>query len=171
MPVRDVSFEAAFLRAALLVGLVHERDVPEWAIDLISIEDSTAERLADVLVAPVELSPMREVLRPLATGADPQAVAGALLTSIALSTHSATGAALDSLRVLDHLRKEKQFNPPIAEAIEAFAQRAWLSGAGVRGNTAPSGDELAAWLNAVRPASYFLITIPAIAIPYPSMTA
>jgi hypothetical protein len=30
--VRDITFEAAFLRDAVLVGLVHEREVPEWAV-------------------------------------------------------------------------------------------------------------------------------------------
>jgi hypothetical protein len=61
----NVQFEAAFLRAALLVGLVHERDVPAWAMERMASSAEAGSQLTDVLLAPSELTAMREALRPL----------------------------------------------------------------------------------------------------------
>ena len=48
----DIAFEAAFLRAALLVGLVHERELPEWAALLaaLSLDGARDSQSAAILL-------------------------------------------------------------------------------------------------------------------------
>jgi len=64
----DVPFEADFLRAALLLGLVREADVSAWAEALLETEADPQGRLADVSLAPHELTAMREVATSLSCG-------------------------------------------------------------------------------------------------------
>ncbi|HYM21654.1 MAG TPA: hypothetical protein VEU08_00530 [Vicinamibacterales bacterium] len=77
----DLPFEAAFLRGALLVGLMHEQDAHDWAESLIHDAPELEGALADILMTPVELSAMRETLWVLAKQVDPRKVGAALLTA------------------------------------------------------------------------------------------
>src|SRR3954465_7427950 len=79
----DIAFEGAYLRSALLVGLVHEQEVPEWAAAMIGVDRRYDGALSDVLPAPMELTAMREARRPDAGNADDALVVNALLTTLA----------------------------------------------------------------------------------------
>jgi hypothetical protein len=153
--IRDIRFEAAFLRAGLLVGLVHEQEVPAWAMDVIAALPRAGSQLAEVVLAPIELSAMREALRPIAEGVGDDRVTAALLIAVAVEPATTERSVADRLRILSHIRRE--YSPParIATAIKDFADREMLAAAGVAGRIPPSARELATWLDRVREAGYF----------------
>jgi hypothetical protein len=153
--LNDVPFEAAFLRAGLLIGLVHEREVPDWAAGTIAGSPALAPRLADVLLAKVELSAMREALWPLGSSVEGARVTAALLTALALEHVAPAKGAADLLRILGAIRSELKPPADLAAAIKDFEDRAMLVRAGSKRVVAPGVDEIGAWLAQARPQGYF----------------
>jgi hypothetical protein len=151
----DIRFEAAFIRAGLLVGLVHERDVSDWAADRIGRTQELGGLLADVLLAPPELSPMRAALQPLGDGVGDARVAASLLTTLALEQVLTSRQLSDRLRVLGHIRQEFVLPIDTAVAIKEFSDRMMLWAAGVAGTRVPDDNELTMWLEQVRTRGYF----------------
>jgi hypothetical protein len=153
--INDIRFEAAFLRAGLLVGLVHEREVTAWAMDAIAAFPEAGSELAELLLAPIELSAMREALRPIGEDVGEDRVAAALLVAVALEPAITERSVTDRLRILGHIRRE--YSPParIATAIKDFEDREMLAAAGMPGTIPPGAGELATWLDRVRGAGYF----------------
>ncbi len=156
--IRDVQFEAAFLRAGLLVGLIHERAVSEWATDLIESLPALGSKLAEVLLAPCELTAMRDALRPLENGTDADRVAAALLVAADVGEAAISRSVTDRLRILSHIRREYRLTAEISAGIKDFEDRSMLAAAGVAGALAPTANELATWLKGVRGAGYFVLT-------------
>jgi hypothetical protein len=153
--MNDIQFEAAYLRAALLVGLVDEREVPAWAIDRSTSSDEAASRLTDVMLAPTELTAMREALRPLGERVADHRVAPALLVAVAVE-HAAGGRpTADCLRILAHIRREFPLDAHVSASIKEFEDRSMLAAAGMRGERAPTSEEIEAWLDTVRSDGYF----------------
>jgi hypothetical protein len=153
--LRDIPFEAAYLRAALLVGLHHERDVPVWAVECISRAPQLAAPLSEVLVARTERSAMREALRELADAAPPNRVEPALIATIALNPPESARSLHDRIRILSHIRREFTLPITIAIAIKALDERRMLADAGLRGTMAPDADEFARWIHIVRRPVHF----------------
>jgi hypothetical protein len=161
---RDIPFEAAYLRDAILVGLVHERDVVPWATDLLDSAPAFADALVRVLSAPVELSPIREALRAFGNVDDPVRVTEALLIRAALEPPGPNdGDRL--LRVLSDVRRLAGCPTTHADAIKDFEARAMLATVG--GGVAPTAGEITRWLDGVRPPARFFIPLAADHIPYP----
>jgi DNA-nicking Smr family endonuclease len=156
----DVHYEAAYLRGALLVGVMHERDVPAWAESLIHTRPDLATTLADVSLTPVELSPMREALWPLAKGVDAHRIGAALLTAAALEKGSR--AADDRIRVLGHIRSDFTLPKEVAAAIKSFENRRAFAAVGVRTVTSPTADELTTWLDRVHAPGFFRFDFDAV---------
>ena len=102
----DIEYQAAFLRAALLVGLVHERDVPDWAASLLARSPADASSLADIVLAPLELTGMREALRALSPDGQDHRVAPALLAAVALTQAPNLQPVRARLAVLGHIRRD-----------------------------------------------------------------
>ncbi len=153
-----LSHEAAYLRAALLLGLVHEPDVAEWAqVRLARLDASVpaAALLTDVLLAEEALSPMREALRPLEGGVDSAQLTDTLLAGIAVDDALAERSVADRLRVLGLLRREFHLPRGVVDAINGFIERAMLADANIDAARAPRGSELQQWLDAVRPPAVF----------------
>jgi len=144
----DVRFEADFLRAALLVGLVRETDVHAWAESLLGAGEDEGGRLTDVLLAPAELTAIREALRPISEPGTPRQVGMALLAFLAGDPSAAALSVADQLRVLSLLRREGMVSPQLAAAIKLFEDRYMLASAGVAGEQAPTPEEMRAWLAA-----------------------
>ena len=153
--INDIRFEAAFLRAGLLVGMVHEREVPAWAMDVIAAVPGAGSQLAEVALTPIEFSAMREALRPVGEGVGHDRVIAALLIAVAVESATTERTVADRLRILSHIRRE--YSPPakIARAIKDFEDREMLAAAGVPGRIPPGAGELATWLDGVREAGYF----------------
>jgi len=139
----DVHYEAAFLRGALLVGLIHERDVHDWAESLLhDPEFETA--MVEIVSTPVELSAMREALYPLAKAVEPRRLGMALLTAMHLE--GAKRPADTRVRMLGQIRVECRLPPDIAAAIKKFENRQMFAAASVTTVTAPTADEVTAFL-------------------------
>lgn len=154
--VRDLAFEAGVLRGGLLLGLVHEREVPEWAMSVLGIAPVFDARLADVCVSPIELSTMRECLYPLSREADVTRVAAALLTLCGTAPSNAALSVPDRLQQLQLLRHEFRLPDDVRAGIQSLAQRVLAATDGAA-HSMPSADELAAWLDTVRQPGYFRI--------------
>lgn len=155
--LNDVPFEAAFLRAAVLVGLVHERDVPDWAATLLRVRSPWTARLADVAAERVELSAIREALRTLSAPADPGRVASAILTAASLAQRLHPRNAVDLVTMLGQIRQEFRRHLPEAAAsrIKAFENRLMFAHADVPGQTIPEVGEVAAALDELQAPGHF----------------
>lgn len=154
--VPDVPFEAAVLRAAVLVGLAHERDVHAWAADLIDRSSAWQSRLADLLATPIELSATRAALWPIAESASADRVGASVLTWAAIDSGHDRRDAAQFVNLLDQIRQECQLRQDEAAAIKALQQREWLARAAMRGNIAPSAAEIHAWLEHAREPAHFI---------------
>ncbi len=153
-----IADEAAYLRAALLVGLVHEGDVSAWAQRrLAQLDASTrsAIQLTDLLLSEEALSPMREALRPLEGVVDHPRLSATLLAGISADGALVTRSVADRLRVLGLLRREFVLAPDLTASIDGFIERAMLADATVGVSRAPDSAELQSWLRAVTPPSFF----------------
>jgi hypothetical protein len=153
--LNDVPFEAAFLRAGLLVGLVHEREIPGWALLLIGRSSDLTPRLADIVGARIELSAMREALRPLARSVDAHRVSAALLTAMAVDRPITPRRASDLLRILGQIAQDCGLPRVAAARIKEFQDRSRLASVGMQGHIAPDADELAAMLDEIREPGFF----------------
>ncbi len=155
--IPDIGFEACVLRAALLVGRVHEREVIGWAEALLAGVTEPASFLADVASARPELTALREALRPLAAPVEPGALSEALLLYLATDPVAAVTSTPDRVRVLGQLRREGVFPVVVASAIKSFEDRWMLAGAGVTAD--PSLDsEFDRWLRHARGTAYYRLT-------------
>jgi len=156
--VDDIRFEAAFLRAVLLVGLVNEQEVPSWAEALLPASGSCRPQLSDLLAAPVELSRVREALAPIAAAVDESRVTDALIAAVAADQWIVPRTVEDRVRILGLIRREFALAESVAAAIKTFEDRAMLAAAGVPGETPPGEHEIARWLDAARRPAYFLFS-------------
>ncbi len=157
----NIPLEAAYLRAALLVGLAHERDIPAWADSHIADGGEWTTRLADVTLAPVELSAMRDALYPIAKDADP----GAVLQKVfqGFRDLDPLPKAADLIRRLTLLRPEFKLAQDVDAVIKGFAGKAMLVQGNVPGAVMPTLAEIAAWLVVVaaqKPET--LVRVPAV---------
>jgi hypothetical protein len=148
----DIAFEGAFLRAGLLVGLVHERDVPQWGAAVISRGDRNLATLSDVLTAPIELTAMREALRPFAEKSDDSLIWNALLTALRLGS---SRSANDVIGVLRRVRCELPVSDEVADSIKTFEDRMMLAGAGIEVAGRPDVSEIDRWLTSVATRAWF----------------
>jgi hypothetical protein len=155
--IPDVRFEADFLRAALLAGLVHERDARVWADALLHVVPDELGRLAEVTLAPLELTAMREALRPLAGEPRARETGAALLAFMALDPDTACLGVADRLRVLSVLRRDGALSDSATRETKAFEDRLMLAAVHVAGESAPSHEELTMWLHGARPQAYFRV--------------
>ena len=157
----DVTFEAAFLRAALLLGVVHERDLAPWAEALLLTHGEAHGLLSDVLMANVELTAMREALRPLAEAADADTVCAALLTFLADDADTQALSVSDAVRVLSLMRTELRLRADHAWSGKEFEDRLMLANGGVKGAVAPTRAEIDLWLARVRHPAVFRLSCSA----------
>ncbi len=151
----ETPFEAAFLRAALLLGLIHEADVADWAGRRIATATQDAAHLADVLLTRAELTAMRDVLRPIGAGVSEDCIVQALLAAIATDPAYQEHPVRTQLAVLGQLRREFSLPSSVAAAIKAFEDRLMLADVKQPGESPPSRAELVAWLSTFRTDAYF----------------
>lgn len=142
----SIRHDAAYLRAGILVGLVHEADVPAWAEAVLAGGEATPA-LVDLLLAEVALSPIRVALAPLAEGADPIAVGHALVRAILLDPEARALGTAHRLQMLEHLGTERLLGAQVAAGAKAFGDRGRLAAVGVAGNTPVAEAELDVWLH------------------------
>ena len=158
--IPDIRFEADFLRTALLLGMVRERDVRNWADALLTTDAEPIPLLAEIALAPPELTALREALLPLATPSQHESLGAALLAFLATDPGAIALATSDRLRVLAQLRREDILVLPLAEAIKAFEDRLMLASAGIGFDPAIASD-LSRWLGSAHGARYYRISLRA----------
>lgn len=151
----SIQFEATFLRTALLAGVVRERDVCAWAEALLHNAAVEQGELAEVAIAPLELTAMREALRPLAQESLANSAGTALLAYMALDPATAGLGAADQLRILSVLRRENVLSDDASQSSKELEDRHMLASVAMAGETTPTSVEIATWFNAVRPPVYF----------------
>jgi hypothetical protein len=140
-----IEVEAAVLRAGILVGLVHERDAGTWAEAHLAANSGPADLLTEVILAPVELTAVREALRPLCAGADTAIVVRRLLELL----RAAADRPLESrLKILSLIDRELGLPPALGAQVKAIADRVMLVNVGMRGERAPDDAEVDAALRA-----------------------
>jgi hypothetical protein len=140
-----IEVEAAVLRAGILVGLVHEREAGAWAEARLAANSGPADLLTDVILAPVELTAVREALRPLCAGADTTIVVRRLLELLLASSDRPLESRLKSLTLLD---RELGLPSPLGAQVKGIADRMMLVNVGMRGERAPDDAELEAAVRA-----------------------
>lgn len=156
--IPDIRFEADFLRTALLLGVVREPDVRAWADQLLSVTAEPFAMLAEVALAPLELTALRQALLPLAAPTPHDSTGAALLAFLA-SDQSATALATpDRIRVLAQLRGEGILLPELEDAIKAFEDRLMLASAGI-GFDSAIAEDLDRWLQLAQGARYYCISL------------
>jgi hypothetical protein len=155
----DIRFEADVLRAALLLGLVHESDVPGWADALLATQPDPGALLADVAVARPELTAMREALLPLATPTDDRSVGLAILAFLARDPHAVDLPVADCIRVLSQLRREIALPADVSAGCKHLEDRWMLGTAGIHPEQTPTRDDIAQWLETVRSPAYYRVSL------------
>jgi hypothetical protein len=156
--IPDIRFEADVLRAALLIGLVREREVHAWADALLTTTTDSVGLLADVALARPELTALREALRPVSEPSEPAPRAAGVLAFLATDPRTAALATPERIRLLAHLRREGLLAPALAPAIKLFEDRLMLASAGI-GSDSSIADDLDRWLAAARGTTYFRFSI------------
>ncbi|HUQ98339.1 MAG TPA: hypothetical protein VM166_02730 [Gemmatimonadaceae bacterium] len=156
--IPDIRFEADVLRAALLLGLIREREVSAWAETLLQTATESVGLLADVVVAPPELTTVREALRPIAEPSQPMLLGRVLLAWLASDPVATALTMSDRIRVLGQLRREDLLAPAIADTIKSFEDRWMLASAGVQADST-LGRELESWLATVHGPTYYRVLL------------
>ena len=156
--IPDVRFEADFLRAALLLGVVRETDVRDWADALLTTGAEPTASLAEVALARPELTTLREALLPLATPSQHESLRAALLAFLATDPGAIALATADRIRVLAQLRSEDVVGPGLGQAIKAFEDRLMLASAGIGVDPAITRD-LDQWLSLVHGPRYYRVSL------------
>lgn len=156
--IPDVPFEADFLRTALLLGVVREPDVRQWADELLAFGAAPVSALADVALAPSELTALREALRPLAASHPPDALGAAMLAFLATDPAAIALATADRIRVLAQLRREDILGRTLAESIKTFEDRSMLASAGIERDPTIATD-LNSWLASRCQTRYYRLSL------------
>lgn len=157
--VPDVRFEAEFLRAALLLGLIPEADVVAWADALIATDVDTSPLVLDLSLTRPELSALRDALWHLSEPNDLAATGAAVVTFMAADDVVARFTPAAFVGMLALMRTDKLLTTAQAEHAQLLGTRLMFVNGGVAGHSMPARDELRAWLGSVRePAAYFRVT-------------
>ncbi|MGH7655915.1 MAG: hypothetical protein ACREN6_14760 [Gemmatimonadaceae bacterium] len=161
MVARDVPFEAALLRGALLTGLVQEAEVGAWATERLAIGDGFTSELTEVVLAPEELTAQREALRPLAARSSVSDVVIAVRQWALRDLRDEKLSIRGSLRVLSDLRRNEMFPPDVALAVKEIEDDASMADVGMAGVIAPTFADLIAAVRTGLPEAYYLLTFAA----------
>lgn len=114
---------ATFLRTALLLGLITPEEVIAWSDEILR-DDSDPPPFAYTLsLTKPELSAVREVLRPVASAAEPPGVIDAVIGLAARDLVSGRRDIDDTLRVLAQLRRFLRLEAWLYEEIKALELR------------------------------------------------
>lgn len=142
-PLPDRAFEAGALRAALLVGLVDEVTVLQWADECLQSDKAHIAELSEIAVTRPELTALREALRPLTQGLAEEDIARSICRLLTVTLRGGTERSVTGLRALEDIRREGWLYAEAGRAAKGLEDRANLARVGMEGVTAPThGDVL-----------------------------
>jgi hypothetical protein len=142
-----ITREAAFYRAALLLGLTTGDAVIAWADRLIASDDEGAAALLDLTVIPPhDLSELRHALEPISARTDSPEMLRALFDTARANFAQGRRNANDTITVLSQARSFLKLPDAYSFAIQTLANDHMLAVSGIRGNVAEVEGRVATWL-------------------------
>lgn len=145
--MKDYSQQAAFHRAALLLGLTDGKTVLEWA-DAVIMRDSDAPGgfVQLSLVPADDLSELRHELFPLAARVESPLIVPALFDRVRADLEAGKRNTKDSLTVLQQARSLLKVPEPLAEELIALFNAHMLATARVTGDVSQIEEQVRVWL-------------------------
>ncbi|MBC8086153.1 MAG: hypothetical protein H7Z40_02740 [Phycisphaerae bacterium] len=139
--------QAAFHRAALLLGLTTGDAVIAWADSIIARDDEQPSALLDLaMIPPHDLSELRHALEPIATRVDSPDMLRALFDIARRNLQNGERSSADTITVLSQARSFFKLPDDYSVAIQTLANDHMLAVAGLRGEVADVEAGVAAWL-------------------------
>ena len=143
----DIAREAAFHRAALLLGIEPGADVVAWADNLIVESVEVPKQVLELsTIPPHDLSELRHSLQPLAAPGDDEALLRALFDRVRLDVARGARSVKDSVMVLSQARSFLALPLEYFTNIDTLQDDHMLAIAGVRGVTAEIEQQVVLWL-------------------------
>lgn len=143
----DYSQQAAFHRAALLLGLTDGKTVLEWADAVIMRDGDAPGGFVQLSLVPADdLSELRHELFPLAARNESPLIVPALFDRVRADLDAGKRSAKDSLTVLQQARSLMKVPAPLSEELIALFNAHMLATAGVTGDIAEIEGRVRDWL-------------------------
>lgn len=143
----DIAREAAFHRAALLLGIESGADVVAWADNLIAESENVPKQLLELsTIPPHDLSELRHALQPIAAPAEDELLLRALFDRVRRDAVDGTRSVKDSVTVLTQARSFLSLPLEYFTNIDTLQDDHMLAIAGIRGVTAEIEQQVMMWL-------------------------
>lgn len=143
----DIAREAAFHRAALLLGIESGADVVAWADNLIEENADIPKQVLELsTIPPHDLSELRHMLQPIAAPGEDEALLRALFDRVRRDRVNGTRSLKDSVTVLSQARSFLALPLEYFTSIDTLQDDHMLAIAGVRGVTAEIEQQVLLWL-------------------------
>lgn len=145
--MKDYSQQAAFHRAALLLGLTNGKHVLEWADAVIMRDGDAPGGFVQLSLVPAEdLSELRHALYPLAARDESPLIVPALFDRVRADLDAGKRSAKDSLTVLQQARSLMKVPAPLSEELIALFNAHMLATAHVTGDISVIEVSVRDWL-------------------------
>lgn len=145
--MKDYSQQAAFHRAALLLGLTSGKNVLEWADSIIMRDGDAPGGFVQLSLVPADdLSELRHELFPLAAREESPLIVPALFDRVRADLEAGTRNAKDSLTVLQQARSLLKVPAPFSEELITLFNAHMLATARVTGDVPEIESRLRVWL-------------------------
>lgn len=146
--MKDYSQQAAFHRAALLLGLTNGKNVLAWADDVIMNDADAPGGFVELSLVPSDdLSELRHALQPMAARVESPLILPALLDRVRTDLQAGTRTAKDSLTVLGQARGFMKVPEPLSEEIQSLFNAHMLATARVTGDIPQIESRVHEWLS------------------------
>ncbi len=143
----DIAREAAFHRAALLLGITSGADVVRWADNLIIEHAEVPKQVLELSTIPAhDLSELRHALQPIARPDDDALLLCALFDRVRGDAVNATRSVQDSVTVLAQARSFLSLPLEYFTDIDTLQDGLMLAIAGARGISAEVEQQVVVWL-------------------------
>lgn len=143
----DIAREAAFHRAALLLGIESGSDVVTWADNLIANNDDVPKQVLELsMVPPHDLSELRHALQPLAATQDDDLLLRALFDRVRQDVSDGKRSLKDSVTVLAQARSFLALPLEMFTNIDTLQDDHMLAMAGIGQTTESIEQQVTLWL-------------------------
>jgi hypothetical protein len=140
--------QAAFFRAALLLGLVRGEAVVEWSDRVLTDDANAPAAFVDIASTPTgDLTALRHALYPLCEGHESTAVVQRLLALVADDFDRGRRSFDDTVTVLSQVRRFLQLDSATDDGLKALLVEVWRARHRLGGaEPAAAESSLRAWL-------------------------
>lgn len=143
----NIPRQAAFHRAALLLGIESGADVVAWADNLIVEHADVPKQVRELsTIPPHDLSELRHALQPIAAPDDDELLLRALFDRVRRDVAEGTRTVKDSVTVLSQARSFLSLPLDYFTNIDTLQDDHMLAVAGVRGATPEVEQQVQQWL-------------------------